>query len=419
MAASARPVHLPSGRRVRVRTAQAQAPTSKKKAPRALFDETREALRTGALVVEDAKTKARLDDAAIDGLALAYFHVLRDFAIRSKLVPSEAEAITCDNCDTPLRFDGASLPLADLEDRYEGDAPPAERDVPLAEGQHVRMRPITLAEAAPLFRELARNRPFRITPALVRAMGIVRLTTGATTADEPRALARALADLDDERWSAVEAGFLALAYPARAISVLPCPKCETVHELEVPWPRELEPSQYHPRRDEAVPFPSAEEFEDHVARVAAVVFERMGVTGMTLRVEPGVPDVDAGGIPMLGCYGPEQGEDGRTEFVVTLFFRTFERSFRDDARFDWEHEVEETLEHEVQHHLYYLDGHDPMDEAERKETEADAIRRAGGKARLQREERAAVAHGLWGVVRTLGPVLFCLALAVVVFLRCS
>lgn len=424
---SGRTVHLPSGRRVRIRTTGKPRDAGKKQLrQRALWDDTRALLRTGVLVVEDAKTKVSLDDAAIDALPLADFHVLRDFAIRSKLVASEPEEFPCDNCDEPLTFDGASLPVADLEDRYEDEPASEELVVALEEPvkvpggtvERVRLEPVTLKEATPLLRELARDRPFRITPALVRAMGIVRLE-GTTTLEEPRAIARALIQATDESWSAVEAGFLSLAYPARAIAVLSCPKCENVHELEVPWPRELEPSQYHRGRHESATFPDAEAFEDHVERVAGLVFERMGVAGMTLRVEPGVPEVDSGGVPMLGSYAAEPGEDGGIEFVVTLYFRTFERAFKEDARFDWEREVEETLEHEVQHHLYYLDGHDPMDEAERKETEADAARRAGGHARLRKAERAALARDTWAIVRILGPLLFCLILGVFVFLQCS
>jgi hypothetical protein len=383
----------------------------------------RELFRSGALVVEDAKTKTTLDEAAIEALPLADFHVLRDFATRSKLVKSEPEDLPCDNCDETLRFDGANLPLADLEDRYRDEPAASELVVTLPEPvssiDRVRLKPITVRDAAPLFRELAHDRPFRITPALVRAMGIVRLE-GRSSIEEPRAIARALIDASDESWSAVEAGFLSLAYPARAIAVLVCPRCETVHELEVPWPRELDPSVYHPRRDASASFPSAEKFEAHVERVARVVFERMGVTGrMTLRVEPGVAEVDEGGVPMLGSYGPENADDGRTEFVVTLYFRTFERAFADDARFDWEHEVEETLEHEVQHHLYYLDGHDPVDEAERKESEADAVRRAGGRDRLAKLQRAALARDVWAIARTLGPILLAVAILAGLFLHCS
>ncbi len=420
-------VHLPSGLRVRVRAVgKASTPHAERGRQRALWDDTRALLQSGGLSVEDAATRARLDDAAIDGLSLSDFHVLRDFAIRSGLVESEPEDFPCDNCDAPLTFDGASLSVDDLDDRYRGETESQELSVGLPQPietsrgviSRVQMKAVTLREAMPLLRELARDRPFRITPALVRAMGIVRLE-GKAKLDEPRAVARALDDASDESWSAVEAGFLTLAYPARAVSTLHCPSCDTVHELEVPWPRELEPSQYQPRREASAAFPTAEAFEDHVERVAGPVFERMGVTNMTLRVEPGVPDVDGGGVPMLGSYGPETADDGRTEFVVTLYFRTFERSFREDPRFDWQHEVEETLEHEVQHHLYYLDGHDPMDEAERKETEGDAIRRAGGRDRLEKLERAALARDAWAIVRTLGPLLLVVALGAALFLRCS
>ena len=92
---SARLVCLPSGRRVRLRvdlSAPAVLDRPERRKERALWADTRAALRSGALLALDAETNVLLDDAAIGRLGLADFHVLRDYAMRSGLVRSERPA---------------------------------------------------------------------------------------------------------------------------------------------------------------------------------------------------------------------------------------------------------------------------------------------------------------------------------------
>jgi hypothetical protein len=189
--------------------------------------------------------------------------------------------------------------------------------------------------------------------------------------------------------------------------------------MEVPWPRELEPGQYRQTRDESAPFPSPTDFETRARRVADATFREMRAGGLTLRIEQGVPEVDSGGVPMLGSYAPEPRDDGGTDFVVRVYYRTFERAFRDDVSFDWEHELDETIEHEAQHHLYYLSGHDPMDAQERAESERELVRRVGGAKRYRKLQRRALLSDVWDIVRVLVPALALVALAVVVLSRCS
>lgn len=424
MKPAARRFWLPSGRQVLLRIdPSAKAPVPSKK-ERGLFAEMLALLASDRFVVEDGKPPARLDAQAIDRLALADFHVLRDAAIRAKLIPSEPETVLCDNCDAELRFDPASLPLEDLEDRYEDEERPSETRVELPEPlrigtqriTHVRMKPITVAAARPLWREIGKGRPFRITPKLLAAMGVVALEPGTHDA---RTVARALTDAPDETWSLVEETFLSLAYPPRAIASIVCSQCETVHDMEVPWPRELEPGQYRASRDEAAPFPSAADFEARARTVADATFRKMDVGGLTLRVEVDVPEVDSGGVPMLGSYVPEARDDGGTDFVVRVYYRTFERAFRDDASFDWEHELDETIEHEAQHHVYYLSGHDPMDAQERAESERELVRRVGGDKRYRKMQQRELLAGLWDIVRVLVPALGIVALVVVLLARCA
>lgn len=421
----ARTVWLPSGRRVRVRRGERRA--GARRTEKTLFAETLDALTSGGVVVEDAASGARLDAAAIDALVLPDFHVLRDWAIRAHAVPAEREEIPCDNCDATLALDPARLPLVDLDDRYEDEAFERTLELTLPEpvgtggrtASRARLSVRTVAEARPLWRQLAKDRAFRITPKLIEAMGVTALEGEGVRVTDRRELARALDAASDEAWAAIEDGFLALAYPPRAITPLACASCGTMHDLEVPWPRELAPWQYEAPRDPTAPFPDAEAFGAHVARVAKHVFATMGCPGLTLRVHDGVPEVDDGGTPMLGSYAPEPSEEGRTDFVVTIYYRTFARAFRDDPRFDWEHEVRETLEHEVEHHLYYLSGHDPMDEAERAQIDQENERRAGGPKRHRQLVVRAMARDVWEIVRTLGPLLALVALASVLVMQCA
>ena len=359
-----RRVWLPSGRRVLVRI-DAQAPKAQPSKERGLFADMLALLASDRFVVETEKPTVRID---VERLSLRDFHVLRDVAVRAKLIPSEPEIIPCDNCDTELRFDPASLPIADLDDRYEGEDPAEEISAALPDAvdiggrscKRVRMKPVTVADARPLWRQLGKNKPFQITPKLLASMGVLALEgNGASPLADLRLVARAFTDAPDASWSVVEETFLALAYPPRAIATIVCPSCETVHDMEVPWPRELEPGQYHPRRGDDAPFPTATDFEARAKRIADATFRMMNAGGLTLRIELGVPEVDSGGVPMLGSYTPESRDDGGTDFVVRVYYRTFERAFRDDTSFDWEHELDETIEHEAQHHLYYLSGHDP------------------------------------------------------------
>ncbi len=405
-------VVLPSQRVVEVSVdLGARAPKSDR---RELFADFRALASSDRFVVTEGKT--RLDAATIDRLSLRDFHVLRDVAIRAHALPSEPETFPCDNCDAPLRFDGASLPLDDLEDRYEDEETAAEIEVALPDGHRVRMKPVTVADARPLWRQLGKDRPFQITPKLLASMGVVRMTPDV---GDLRRIAQILEAASDDAWSMIEETFLGLAYPPRGIASITCSRCDTVHDMEVPWPRELAPGQYREGRDESATFPSERDFAARAQIIADATFPKMRAGGLELRIETGVAEVDSGGIPMLGSYAPEPRDDGGTDFVVRIYYRTFERAFRDDATFDWEHELDETIEHEAQHHLYYLSGHDPMDAEERAETERDVVRRVGGEKRYRKLQKRELFASMWEIVRVLALALTLAVIAGLALSRCA
>ena len=136
-----------------------------------------------------------------------------------------------------------------------------------------------------------------------------------------------------------------------------------------------------------------------------------------LVVEGGTAAVDDGGEPLLGSYvPPHPGDLGAPTRppTITLYFQTFRAMWREDGPYDWEAEVHETVEHELEHHVSFLRGDDPMDEEER-----DVIRREGLRivGRHEAGRRALVGFGdsLGDFMRRTWP-LWLLALAAVLLM---
>ena len=97
-------------------------------------------------------------------------------------------------------------------------------------------------------------------------------------------------------------------------------------------------------------------------------------------VEAGTPHVDDGGEPLLGSYVPPPPKDAPVPMVpprVTVYFRTFQRIEAEEGPFDWEDELRETIEHELEHHVYWLRGDDPMDAEEHAEIDREVVRVIG------------------------------------------
>jgi hypothetical protein len=69
---------------------------------------------------------------------------------------------------------------------------------------------------------------------------------------------------------------------------------------------------------------------------------------------------------------------------VTVYYQTFAAIEREEGPFDWEGELRETIEHELEHHVYFLRGDDPMDEEEHAEIEREAVRVLGRREATRR-----------------------------------
>lgn len=339
----------------------------------------------------------RDEPVAVDELALVDFHVLAAVLAQLGVVEEPETRWPCHNCDAELRV----RPCARLEiapwkngeiDDEELDAL-APFDEPLAiaplrlgrvrSARSVRFAPRTVAQARLLF---------RATPAAefdaagVTAAGLVALGPLA----EADAIARALAEADAERWLSVQDAFVATHYPARLSASFVCPSCGARNDVDAPYDRELGPpwvtvpeaqdgerrggvddtdEDTHPTQD----FVSLEAFTARAHAIAGELLPRVpGDPQVIVIVEDGVPDVDEGGNPLLGSYLPPPPAP-----TVTVYYRTFARAWAEDEGFDWDAELVETLEHELEHHVYFLRGNDPMDDDERALLRDEAARVIG------------------------------------------
>jgi hypothetical protein len=175
-----------------------------------------------------------------------------------------------------------------------------------------------------------------------------------------------------------------------------CGECGARNDLDVPLSRELPRA---PLEDVAVPaararrreraFPDLDSFEIKVRAAAERVYRARGVRNVDLFIDDDVPLCDDGGEPLLGCYTPG-GPGGDSEPArapeVRIFYRTFRDCFLHEPGFDVDAEIEETLDHEITHHLHFLSGHDPLDDEEHAEIERE---RAGLVGRREGTRRAA------------------------------
>lgn len=357
---------LPTGRVVELREEERAPPASPEGA--GLFDAA-------------ARVVAAHWDGDVGSLALPDFHALRAVAARLGWLDEEPVVLACVNCREEMRVRPCATfelgPFADGElDDPELDRLRGADDA--SDGVRVQRR--TVAEAAPLHRALARG-PLRVTPRLARAMGVVELHGER----DPRRIARALRDCDDEAFSKVERAFLEAAYPRRLGASHACPRCGARNEVDAPFAREL--SGAAPRPADEAPFPSFEEFDAEAQRLGARL-----PGDVVLVVDGGVAACDAGGAPLLGSYVPPfEGSDAAPSRPpeITVYYRTFVALHEDEGAYDWRGELEETLAHELEHHGHHLAGHDPMDEEERAEIARDARRAVGRRETARREARGA------------------------------
>jgi hypothetical protein len=386
-------VHLPSGLVVTMEVRGQPAP--RERAPAApLFSEVGELLASGDVKLLRAGDAAPLDAPSLE---LRDFHALRAIATRLGWLAEEPVDFPCRNCAAPITH----RPCAALElgPFVDGELDDPELDatldvgvahpippVPLAGGavaRDVKLRALTAADAAPLHRALRRRR-LVVSERVVHAMGVAALGPLA----DPRRIAAALARCSEEAWGAIGDLFLRAHYPLRLSSTALCPKCGARNDVDVPYDREFEPSRPTEQSNEEV-FPDVDAFD---ARARAS-FERIAgaLAGqLTLAVDDGVPDCDDGGEPLMGAYVPPGGDPSAPVGAgqITLYCRTFLAMWREDGPFDWAGEIDETIDHELEHHEGWRVGHDPMDDEERAEIAHEHARVVGRRTVARASVRA-------------------------------
>lgn len=393
-----RAVQVPSGRVLHLE-ARPGAALRVRGDDEALFSEAVAAFESGDVTM-------RSDGAPITvyALELRDFHALRAILTHAGLLVEEVLEIRCRNCDATIEHAPcAKMPLGPFADRELADPEldavlelGAAHELPevrlgrgRAPARAITLGPLTVDAAAPLFRALARPE-LALTGEIVRAMGILEL--GAEK--NPARIARALATASDEAWGVVTDLYVAAHYPPRLFSIALCPECGARNDVDAPYEREFPPGSLPSRpAAEHAPLPGFEAFAERGRALADALFEEEGLSSVSFVVEGGVPAVDDGGEPLMGAYVPgspgDMGSPSRAA-EITVYYRTFRAIWDEDGAYDWDRELADTLAHELEHHLAYLAGDDPMDDDERAEIEGEALRVLG--------KRAVVREG----VRTLG-----------------
>jgi hypothetical protein len=366
-----------------------------------------EILRTQGVVVDR-------DGAPVDVMALPLrdAHVLRALVCRADLVQEAPRTIRCHNCGEPLTF--APSRAFEPGPFVDGELGDPELDAPFAFEQSyaiapslgartVRLAPRTVEEAWLLASSRQR---LPMTRAVVIALGIIGLGRERSSA----AIARALERAGDRAWTDIGAIWEMAHYAARLRAEIYC-ACGARNEHPVPADRELDvlaPPEPAPAPSVRGDFPDEERFAAWMRQAADRAFHRHGVRNIDVILETGVPACDGGGEPLLGSYQPPGADGlgpGRPE--IRVYYRTFAAEHAAYADFDVRAEIDETIDHEVIHHIHYLRGDDPMDEEERAVIAAERAQVVGRSELLRRSARGALAEVL-GFVRVGLPLLILL-----------
>jgi hypothetical protein len=369
----------------------------------ATLDEAREVPPLPSVFAKD-RAAMRLDCRDGDGapvsvleLPLAAFHTLRVILRRLGRVPEDEILERCGNCqqDTTLR-PSSTLELGPYRNG-ELDDPDLDaffnfRGVnTLASLGGVRLEPRSVRQALPFYEALDAGSPLAIDPALIRAMGVVSL--GELTS--PELIAERVAESPEDALEDLADLFEEAHYPRRLTTPHRCPECGATLWCPAPTERGLghaESAAAHrvSGARQGPPFVTPAEFEARVRRLAPLVYGELGVTAVGLTVQCGPADTDEGGTPLLGSYLPEAPDALIPSAAeITLYYRTFASWWEEDGPYDWDAEVEATLRHELEHHLAYLAGSDPTDEAERALLVEEERRLVGAQETRRRELRGA------------------------------
>ena len=423
-------VHLPTGRVVDLEARKRVSP--RRRSPKApLFSELRELVCSGDVTVRERDDSVTVD---LGSLALRDFHALRAIATHLGWIDEEMVDFPCRNCAAPLHvrpcaalqlgpFVDGELDDADLDRTLDLDVAHEVPPMRLRDGRvatTIRLVDVTAGAAEPLHRALRRKR-LPVTERVVAAMGVAALgdaTDGAVVAE-------ALARCPDAGWAAVGDLFLAAHYPPRLGAVVVCAECGARNDVDAPYEREFEPSRYsHDLAEHRAPsntesFPTFDAFD---ARARAL-FERGGdaARDVALVVEGGVPACDDGGEPLLGSYVPPVQGDATNptrSAEVTVYYRTFRAVWDEEGSYDWEGELAETIEHELEHHGGWLVGHDPMDEEERDVIAREQLALVGRKAAV-RAAAGAFGGDIRGFLARTWPIWLIVAAATVAVTVCG
>jgi hypothetical protein len=428
-------VQLPTGRVVGLK-GRADAPPAQGD-PRMLFGDAIALIDAGTVTVG---VQGSIVD--VRSLDLRDFHALRGILTALGWLDEQAVTIVCRNCDAPLEHRPcAAMALGPFEDRElthpELDAtldagvphpiPALRRDAGGA--SEIVFRHLRVGEALPLFAAAADGEPLRVTPALAHAMGIVRL--GGETS--PKKMARALSRATDAAWNAVADLYLATHYPPRLFSIALCPACGARNDVDAPYDRELAGGEDGAGRedtaarrdlerpdDEGAPreesFPTFDVFDRRARALADEILDAGAGRGVAFVVEGGVAACDDGGEPLLGAYLPPFEGDAAhptKEAEITVYYRTFRAVWEEDGPYDWDAELRETVEHELDHHVAYLEGDDPVEDEEREEIARETAAVVGRRA-LARGAVRGLGSDLAGFGRRTWPIWLLAVVATVV-----
>lgn len=375
-------IHLPSRRVVTLerRASNASPPTTLCGAAAALAGDPVRLLGDDGGVIDPAS------------LDIEDFHVLRVFLTRSGLLAEQPVEVPCANCNRlhsvlpcnafePGPFMDGELGDPDLDHPFEFD-----QQHELGGELTLELRAVTVGEVRALHDAIDKGH-LRLTGAIVSAMGIESFN-GETHAPK---IARMLQRLDDRAWDVVTDLLDAAWYGPRLRPWWRCPACAARNEVDAPALREF-PALPLPRDQGPLEgFPDEVAFERLVRKHAGLVFDKLGLRNVDVIMEPGVPECDAGGVPLLGSYDPGSGGEPAVPSSppeIRVYYHTFRSTWAEEP-FDVEAEVAETIEHEAQHHLACLSGYDAQDEREQDEIAIEQGRMVGGSESLRRATRAA------------------------------
>ena len=360
-----------------------------------------------ALTPPEARVALTRDSKPLDALSLPLrdFHVLRAVLARSSVVAEIEVELACRNCGEPMTVRPcAALEIGPWADGELGD-PELDTSLPFGEPVEIPAIPLgrvrtartvtfeerTVAQARDLFVAAARER-LELTPEVVRAMGITALGTET----DAKKISRALAECDDEAFLAVGDAFLAAHYVLRLGAVVFCEACGARNDVDAPYERESGGGGGDGASSRSAPveaFPSFDAFATRAREIAEPMLEGVPGEPAELVLEGGTPAVDDGGEPLLGSYVPPHAGDSATPTqspLVTVYYRTFLAMWNEDGPYDWEDELTETIEHELDHHISFLRGDDPTDDEERAVIREEAVRIVG---RREVGRRAIVGFG--------------------------